>query len=102
MEFRYGIPAKSLARWEAFERISVIQEERGPEAGASLMRYIIDAELETIAQATAARERSVEALAARFRTGPSGPAPVMPTVNPALTPAPEETRLKFRRNGAVR
>ena len=60
MKFRYGISPQSLARWEAFERVRNVQASRGPEVGSSLMRFIVDAELEAIAQATAAEERHPE------------------------------------------
>jgi hypothetical protein len=53
MKFRYGISPKSRARWEAFERIHALQAEHGPEVGGSVTRFIIDAELDAIEQATA-------------------------------------------------
>ncbi len=49
-----------------FERISVIQGKRGPHVGQSVMRFIVDAELEAIDRATAASERWE---AAMVRTG---------------------------------
>lgn len=52
MEFRHGISPQSLMRWETFERIRRLQEEHGLEIGGSVMRFIVDAELEAIERAT--------------------------------------------------
>ncbi len=57
MKFRYGISSRSLSRWVAFERVSTIQAERGPEVGRSVLKHIIDAELAAIERATAKYER---------------------------------------------
>ncbi len=58
MQFPYGISPQGLARWATFERISAIQVERGAEVGASLMRFVVDAELEAIERATVESETS--------------------------------------------
>ena len=57
MNFPYGISPQSLLRWLMFERICAIQIERGPEVGASLLRFLVGAELDAIEQATAKCER---------------------------------------------
>ena len=57
MRFPYGISPQSLGRWVAFERIAETQAKRGWEVGRSVMRRIIDLELEAIVRATAAREQ---------------------------------------------
>jgi hypothetical protein len=57
MKFTHGISPEGLARWEAFERIRSVQVQRGPEVGASALRFIVDAELSAIARATAAEDR---------------------------------------------
>ncbi len=81
MEFRYGISARSLARWSAFDRICAIQRTRGPDIGWAAMSQIVDAELKAIGRATEeceAREgellrrtgRSRVMIASTFRTRP--------------------------------
>jgi hypothetical protein len=57
MKFRYGISPRGLARWMAFERVSAIQAERGPDVGRLVMEHIIDAELAAIERATAKDNR---------------------------------------------
>lgn len=69
MEFRYGISLRSLARWLTFERISAIQAQRGRDVGRVAISRIIDAELDVIAQATAACERRAGVCHERERSG---------------------------------
>ena len=57
MTFPYGISQASQERWKDFERILAIQERRGPGVGESLLRRVVDAELEAIEQATVAEAR---------------------------------------------
>ncbi len=57
MKFEYGISAKSLSRWLAFERISAIQAKRGPDVGWLAITRIIDAELQAIVRATDERKQ---------------------------------------------
>ena len=57
MMFPYGISASSLERWNDFERIQAIQERRGANVGESLLRRLVDAELEAIEVATLAEAR---------------------------------------------
>ncbi len=57
MQFSYGIPPQSLARWLAFERVCAIQAERGPDVERSAMERTVNAELAAIEQATAEDDR---------------------------------------------
>ncbi len=66
MEFRYGISPRSLARWQAFERICAIQAQRGCEVGRSVLERIVAAELQAIERATTERRSSrLHAIASR-------------------------------------
>ena len=56
MSFPYGIARDSLRRWKCYWRIRALQRKRGPEVGEVALSRIVDAELEAIAQATAAEE----------------------------------------------
>jgi hypothetical protein len=77
MEFRHGINPRSLARWVAFERIRRIQATRAPEIGASLMKFLVDEELNAIARATmemeSAEQRHRSRNGSQSGTKPSGP-----------------------------
>lgn len=64
MKFQYGISPQSLARWATFERICAIQTERGAEVGGSLMRFVVNGELDAIERATVESGR-YEAMAKR-------------------------------------
>jgi hypothetical protein len=57
MTFRYGISPSSLDRWNDFQRLLDLQQRRGPEVGASLVRQLVTAELSAIARATLEYER---------------------------------------------
>jgi len=58
MEFPNGIAPQSSRRWVEFQRILRLQAERGPDVGAALLRYIVNAELEAIERATEARHQA--------------------------------------------
>lgn len=79
MKFPYGISPHSLVRWLTFERICAIQEERGPEVGGALLRFIVNAELEAIGRATYEYECERDEVAVLRRKDralhPSSPAP---------------------------
>jgi len=64
MKFQYGISPESLARWAIFERICAIQKERGTEVGGSLIRFVVNGELDAIERATVESGRC-EAMAKR-------------------------------------
>ena len=65
MIFAYGISQSSLDRWNDYQRIVAIQERRGAGVGDSLLRRLVDAELEAIEQATLAAARGDQPAAPR-------------------------------------
>ena len=74
MDFPYGISPHSLARWHAFERVRAVQARRGPDVGGSVMRQIVDAELEAILQATDEMEQRQPAVRGRLLRSAANPA----------------------------
>ena len=65
MIFPYGISQSSLDRWNDFQRLLAIQERRGAGVGESLLRRLVDAELEAIEHATLAEARGEKPAAER-------------------------------------